>query len=353
MSGSSRASQAGQDQVLRPMSRHDLRVQHRVVVGGVEIAPEHRGTGRGHADPVPGQRGQRLLEIVGGAHHVVGIGLGPGQQDLGATVTTDGHTGLRLDHTGDAVIGAQDRGGLGGHGLHRRVAHRLAIGVHHHLQRGRGRPAEVLLGQLPHLHRLRAVGLPARSGQGGHRLGRQHAEPGQHSQPHHQRDPETARGRGTDAAEQSRVVLIGDGAAVVRVRPAGRAVDDRHDHSLPGRYPLGYHEKIVNIPPGVSQRYPRGYKATRRGFRQPGTRTAWELLLPGRPDTLLRRSRPRLSPDRLAAEGVQRRAETGGGFVGHRRQRVLSGEADHDLWIQRLDDGGVAVGAHHDVAGKQ
>ena len=34
-------------------------------------------------------------------------------------------------------------------------------------------------------------------------------------------------------------VLIGDGVAAVRVRPAGRAVDDRHDHPLPPDTPSG------------------------------------------------------------------------------------------------------------------
>jgi hypothetical protein len=64
-----------------------------------------------------------------------------------------------------ARVGLEQRGGLAEDLLDGGVGDRLGVRVHDDLHRGGGVPAEVFLRQLADLHRLRAVGLPAGTGQ--------------------------------------------------------------------------------------------------------------------------------------------------------------------------------------------
>ena len=60
---------------------------------------------------VGGQRGELLLEVVGGADHLVRARAGAGLDDGGVTVTGDGLTRLRRDDLGHARVGGQDVAG--------------------------------------------------------------------------------------------------------------------------------------------------------------------------------------------------------------------------------------------------
>ena len=99
--------QPGGDQ--RPERQHEdrerdrpadqLRVHHRGVVGRVEVRPHARGPGQVDRHAVAAQGLQRLLEVVGGADHLVGVGLGAAQHDAvrpSAEIVAPGRGGITV-----------------------------------------------------------------------------------------------------------------------------------------------------------------------------------------------------------------------------------------------------------------
>ena len=164
-----------------------LRLQHRVEVGLVEVRPQQRGAGRVDLDAVGGQGLQRALEVVGHAHHLVGVRAGAGQEDGGGAVLAQRRAGLRLDDVGDARLVLRSIAVARASTCSARTRGDRAVGgVHDDLDRRAGVAAEVLLGQL-------AGGRPTPSRRPASRrrraaastLGANDPEPDDDQQPHH------------------------------------------------------------------------------------------------------------------------------------------------------------------------
>jgi hypothetical protein len=162
--GEQRPEREDQDHQRHRPGDH-LRLEHGLEVGLVEVRPEHRGTRRPDGDVTRGQVLQGRLVVVGHPDHLVGVGAGAREQHGGLAVRADRDPRLWGDDLAHARVGLEQGGGGGDRrspAAGQDVAGRV---VDDHLDRGAGAAAEVVDGQLPHRHGLRAVGLPAGSGQ--------------------------------------------------------------------------------------------------------------------------------------------------------------------------------------------
>ena len=159
-----------------------------VAVGGVEVAPHPRGAGQRDADIVRSERVQLALQRVGGRDHRGRVALRAGSDDRRMPVGGDRRAGPRSDDGGDLVICPQcpldrrDRRPEAG------VTHGLTRGVHDNHQRRAGETCEVGLDQLPRLHRLGAVRLPAGTGERRLDLRSEEAEADRDDHPHNRDD---------------------------------------------------------------------------------------------------------------------------------------------------------------------
>ncbi len=126
--------------------------------------------------PSAGSAASSVLEVVGGAHHLVRARGGARLDDGGAAVARDGLSRPRRDDLGHSRVGLERSLGVGDDGLEGRVGGGLLVGVHDDHQRRRGEAAELAVDGLADGERLRAGGLPAGAGEGVLDLGGEDAE---------------------------------------------------------------------------------------------------------------------------------------------------------------------------------
>ena len=91
--GDERAEREHED-AERHRPGEQLRAHHRGAVGLVEVRPHARRAGQRDLHLLGAERGDRALEVVGGADHRVRVGLGAGHDDRGVPVARDRRPGL-------------------------------------------------------------------------------------------------------------------------------------------------------------------------------------------------------------------------------------------------------------------
>jgi hypothetical protein len=226
--GDERAEREHEDR-HRHGPRKELRLQHGVAVGGVEVAPHPGGARERDADGARAGVLELRLERAGGGDHRGRITRGARHDDRGVSVGGDARARARRHDGADAGARAQDLLDTADGEAEAAVARGEARRVDDDHQ-GRAREArKVPLDERARLHRLRAVRLPAGAGERGLDLRREDAERDREDRPAERHRADVVGGEAAEPADRA------DGLRVLE-RPrsgAGSARENRHRSTPP------------------------------------------------------------------------------------------------------------------------
>ena len=168
-----------------------------------------------------GEGGEPGLERIGCLHHPVGALGGAGLHDRGMAVARDRDAWSWRNDAADRIVRAQCRLDPGDSALEGRIVDRPGRRVDHRHQPVARQSAEVLVDQLPSLHRLRPGRLPARTRERGLNPRGEEPESDRDDQPADEHHPEMCGGVAADAADRPdvrrmRVLLLDRGLSPSR-----------------------------------------------------------------------------------------------------------------------------------------